>query len=108
MLMLIIKILFIEEVGEHIYAIDRMMWALQKSSKLNKLAGVIVGGITTINDTSVPFGKRIEAVILERFENLDIPICFNFPAGHIDDNRAIIFGEEATLTVAKSGVVFEQ
>ena len=102
------KVLFIEDVGEHIYAIDRMMWAFQKSNKLNKLAGLIVGGLTNINDTDTPFGKSVESVILERVDQLDIPVCFNFPAGHINDNRAIIFGKLAKLSVAKNGVVFEQ
>lgn len=102
------KILFIEDVGEYIYAIDRMMWALQKSGKLNKLAGLIVGGMSIINDTDVPFGKTVEGVILERIEKLSIPVCFDFPAGHISDNRAIIFGREATLVVRENEVVFEQ
>jgi len=102
------KILFIEDVGEYIYAIDRMMWALQKSGKLNKLAGLIVGGMSNMNDTDVPFGKTVEGVILERIEKLSIPVCFDFPAGHISDNRAIIFGREATLVVRENEVVFEQ
>lgn len=102
------KILFIEDVGEHIYAIDRMMWALQKSNKLNNLVGLIVGGLTNINDTDTPFGKPVESVILERIGSLNIPVCFNFPAGHINDNRAITFGKIATLSVTKNKVVFQQ
>ncbi len=102
------KILFIEDVGEHVYAIDRMMWAFQKSNKLNKLAGLIVGGLTNIKDTDTPFGESVESVILERVDQLDIPVCFNFPAGHITDNRAIIFGKQAKLSVTKNGVAFEQ
>jgi muramoyltetrapeptide carboxypeptidase len=102
------KILFIEDVGEYIYAIDRMMWALEKSGKLKKLAGLIVGGMSSINDTEVPFGKTVEDVILERIEKLAIPVCFNFPAGHINDNRTITLGKEATLSVNENGVVFEQ
>jgi muramoyltetrapeptide carboxypeptidase len=100
--------LFIEDVGEYIYAIDRMMWALEKSGKLKKLAGLIVGGMSSINDTEVPFGKTVEDVILERIEKLAIPVCFNFPAGHINDNRTITLGKEATLSVNENGVVFEQ
>jgi len=102
------KILFIEDVGEYVYAIDRMMWALQKSNKLARLAGVIVGGMTNVIDTDTSFGKSVEEVILERVDDLSIPVCFNFPAGHINDNRAIIFGKEAKLIVAEDGVVFEQ
>jgi len=102
------KVLFIEDVGEYVYAIDRMMWALKKSSKLQSLAGVIVGGMTSVNDTDSPFGKSVEAVVLEAVEELSIPVCFNFPAGHINDNRAIIFGKEAKLIVSEDSVIFEQ
>lgn len=102
------KILFIEDVGEHIYAIDRMLWAFQKADKLKKLAGLIVGGLTSIKDTEIPFGKTIEAVVLERVDGLDIPVCFNFPAGHIDDNRAIILGKKAVLEVRQDRVKFMQ
>ena len=102
------KILFIEDVGEYIYAIDRMLWALKKSGKLDKLAGLMVGGMTNIKDTEVPFGKTVEDVILDAVKYLEIPVCFNFPAGHINDNRAIILGKKALLQVSDFGVVFEQ
>jgi len=102
------KILFIEDVGEYIYAIDRMMWALKKSGKFNKLAGLVVGGLTNIKDTEIPFGKTVETVILEAVSHLDIPVCFNFPAGHIDDNRAIVLGKETRLNVSDNTLVFEQ
>ena len=102
------KILFIEDVGEYVYAIDRMMWALKKSGKLKKLAGLIVGGMTNIKDTETPFGKTVEDVILDAVSHLDIPVCFNFPAGHITDNRAIILGKTVVLQVSDAGVVFEQ
>jgi len=102
------KILFIEDLGEYIYTIDRMMWALQKAGKLKNLAGLIVGGMTNIKDTEIPFGKTVEDVILERVNHLNIPVCFNFPAGHINDNRAIIIGKRALLQVSDFAVVFEQ
>lgn len=102
------KILFIEDVGEYVYAIDRMMYALKKSGKLNKLAGLIVGGMTNMSDTETPFGKSIETVILDSVVHLDIPVCFDFPAGHIDDNRAIFFGKKSRLEVSNNSVVFEQ
>lgn len=102
------KILFIEDVGEYVYAVDRMMWALKKSGKLKKLAGLIIGGMTNVSDTETPFGKTVEAVILESVNQLDIPICFGFPAGHLDDNRAIILGKKANLEVFNNRVVFEQ
>jgi muramoyltetrapeptide carboxypeptidase len=102
------KILFIEDVGEYIYSIDRMLWALKKSGKLKNLAGLIVGGMTNIKDTEVPFGKSLEEIILESVSHLHIPVCFNFPAGHINDNRAIIFGKTAKLSVLNDTVIFEQ
>jgi len=102
------KILLIEDVGEYVYAIDRMMWALKKSGKLKKLAGLIVGGMTNIKDTETPFGKTVEDVILDAVSHLDIPVCFNFPAGHINDNRAIVLGKTALLQVSDFAVVFEQ
>ncbi|MGV6860948.1 MAG: S66 peptidase family protein [Putridiphycobacter sp.] len=102
------KILFIEDLAENLYVIDRMFWALKKSGKLNKLKGLIVGGFTNIKDTEVPFGKTLNEIVLEHFETLNIPICFDFPAGHIDDNRAIIFGKPAKLIVENHQVSFEQ
>ncbi len=102
------KILFIEDLAESIYAIDRMMWTLKKSNKLNQIAGLIVGGFTNIKDTDPSFGKSVNDIILEHTKHLNIPICFNFPAGHIDDNRAIMLGQDATLIVNENEVVFEQ
>ena len=102
------KILFIEDVGEYVYAIDRMIFALKKSGKLQKLAGLIVGGMTKISDTATPFGKSVNEVILEGIKHLNIPVCFDFPAGHLDDNRAIVFGKTTRLEVSENAVVFEQ
>ena len=102
------KILFIEDIGEAIYAIDRMMWSLKKSRKLENLAGLIVGGMTGLRDSEIPFGKSVEELIREAVDEFDYPICFNFPAGHIDDNRSIIFGQKARLLVNTNGAEFIQ
>jgi len=102
------KILFFEDIGEAVYAIDRMMWTLKKSGKLDKLAGLIVGRMTQMKDSEIPFGKSVEEVIRASVEDYEYPLCFNFPAGHIDDNRAIIFGREASLNVGGEGVEFLQ
>lgn len=102
------KILFFEEVGEYIYSIDRMLWTLKKANKFKHLKGVIVGGLTNIKDTETPFGKSVEEVILSHFSDLKIPVCFGFPAGHIQDNRAVYLGKETKLSVSKNGVLFEQ
>ncbi|MFK8045294.1 MAG: LD-carboxypeptidase [Crocinitomicaceae bacterium] len=101
------KILFIEDVGEYVYTIDRMFWGLKKAGKLKHLAGMIIGGMTNIKDTEVPFGKSLEEVVLSHVIDYNYPVCFGFPAGHIDDNRAIIFGKQSALRVKKSIVVLE-
>ena len=93
------KILFIEEVDEYIYHIDRMMRALKRAGKLEHLKGLIVGGLTQIHDNTHPFGQSVEEVIAEVVSDYDYPLCFGFPAGHFDDNRPIVFGQKAKLTV---------
>jgi muramoyltetrapeptide carboxypeptidase len=93
------KILFIEDVGEYLYAIDRMMWQLTRAGKLKDLKGLIVGGFTGIKDNDIPFGQSIAEIISEHVKDYSYPVCFNFPAGHIPDNYAIIFGKKASLTV---------
>lgn len=102
------KILFIEDLFEPIYSIDRMMMALKRSGKLQNLAGLIVGGMTGIKDTEIPYGKTVEEVITEVVSPYKFPVCFNFPAGHIDDNRAVVLGMKARLQVAGNAVLFEQ
>ena len=102
------KMLFIEDIGEAIYSIDRMFWTLKKTDRLENLAGLIVGGMTSMKDSEVPFGKTVEQVIADAVQEYPFPVCFNFPAGHISDNRAIILGQEAQLIVENSGVQFIQ
>jgi muramoyltetrapeptide carboxypeptidase len=92
-------ILFIEDVGEHLYHIDRMFYALEMSGILAKINGLIIGGMTGLKDTATPFGKSYQEIILSHFMYRSIPIVFDFPAGHIDDNRALILGDDVTLTV---------
>jgi muramoyltetrapeptide carboxypeptidase len=98
------KILFIEDVSEYVYTIDRMLWSLNKSGKIKQLSGLIVGGMTGIKDTEVPYGKSIEEVVLDHVGHYDYPVCFDFPAGHIADNRAITFGKKSTFTVTAEAV----
>lgn len=102
------KILFVEDVGEQLYAIDRMFYSLKKSGKLERLAGLIVGGMSNMKDTEIPFGKTVEEIIADHVAGYNYPVCFHFPAGHIDDNRALILGYEATLAVDEERVCFEQ
>ena len=98
------KILFIEDVGEYKYAIDRMLWALTKAKKLQKLKGLIVGGMTNIKDTEVGFGASINEIIIQHVKSYDYPVTFSFPAGHVDDNRALVFGKECKLDVNRTSV----
>ncbi len=93
------KILFIEEVGEYLYRLDRMMWQLKRAGKLNNLAGLIVGGLTEMKDNETSFGKTAHEIIKECVEEYDYPVCFDFPAGHQDDNRAMIFGRKVYLEI---------
>ena len=92
-------ILFIEDLAEPIYHIDRMFYAFEKAGILDRIKGLIVGGMTDLTDTATPFGKNCEEVILSHFEYNRIPICFGFPAGHIDDNRALILGRDVQLEI---------
>ena len=96
------KILFIEDLDEYIYHIDRMMQNLKRSGKLSNLAGLIVGAMSDMNDNAVPFGRTAEEIILGAVSEFDYPVCFRFPIGHIDDNRAIIVNKRANLVVGSS------
>lgn len=98
------KILFLEDVGEYLYSLDRMMWNLKRSGKLTDLKGLIVGSFTEIKDNDIPFGQSAEQIIMEHVKEFDFPVCFNFPAGHIADNRALIFGRKINLNVEEQHV----
>lgn len=93
------KILFIEEIGENLYRIDRMINQLKRAGMLSHLAGLIVGGLTDIPNKKEDYGKSAEDIILEAVADFDFPVCFGFPAGHQDDNRALIFGRTVELVV---------
>jgi len=95
------KILFIEDLDEYLYHIDRMMMNLKRSGKLKNLAGLVVGGMNDMNDNEIPFGKTAYEIIAESVAEYDYPVLFEFPAGHIPDNRALIMGGEYELGVGK-------
>lgn len=99
------KILFIEDLDEYLYHIDRMMMQLKLSGKLKNLKGLIVGGMTDMKDNTVPFGKTAEEIILDAVKDYNYPVCFNFPAGHIDRNLALCFGKEVSLNVNADNVI---
>ena len=102
------KILFIEDLDEYLYHIDRMMMNLKRNGMLGKLKGLIVGGMSDMNDNSIPFGKTAEQIILEYTKNYDFPICFGFPAGHLSDNRCVRLGINSVLEISKNGVSLSQ
>lgn len=100
------KILFIEDVNEYLYNIDRMMLQLKRAGQLQNLAGLIVGQFTDSRDNAEPaFGKTAYEIILDHTQHYDFPICFDFPVGHVPDNRALPVGIRAALEVGESGAV---
>ena len=95
------KILFIEDLDEYLYHVDRMMMNLKRSGKLAGLAGLIVGGFTDMHDNEVPFGKNAEQIIMDAVAEYDYPVCTGFPAGHQDKNLAMFFGRKASLSISE-------
>ena len=98
------KILFIEDVGEYLYSIDRMMRTLDRAGKLKNLAGLMVGGFTEVKDSDIPFGQTVPEIIMEVVKKYNYPVCFDFPAGHIPDNQSLIFGKTLSLSVHENQV----
>ncbi len=103
------KILFLEDLDEYLYHIDRMMQNLKRNGYFNNLKGLIVGSMSDMNDNIIPFGKTAKEIVFDVCNKYDIPICFNFPAGHIDDNRVLILGRGLELKVESKtcSVTFE-
>ena len=83
------KILFLEDIGEYLYNIDRMLRQLKRSGRLDRLAGLIVGSFTDLNDTTRPFGAAVDEIILDCIKEYDYPVCFGFPVGHATANVAL-------------------
>jgi len=102
------KILFIEDVGEYIYNVDRMMYQLKRSSKLDELAGLIIGKFTEMKDTTIPFGQTTEEVIRDIVKEYDYPVCFNFPVSHDRENYALKVGGEYKLSVSSSKSILKE
>lgn len=102
------RILFLEDVGEYLYNIDRMMRQLQRSGKLNKLAGLIIGGFTDTKDTERPFGKNVYEIINDIVKDYDFPVSFGFPVSHERENYALKVGVGYRLKVGRSKVILEE
>ena len=97
------KILFIEDLDEYLYHIDRMMMNLKHSGKLKSIVGLIVGGLTDMKDNHIPFGFTAHQIVANALKDINIPICFDFPAGHVDPNYSLIMGRRVSLEVNSEG-----
>lgn len=101
------KILFIEDIGEHLYQIDRMLYQLKRSGQLEQLKGLIIGGFTDIQDTERPFGQTIEQIIRDKVEAYNFPVAFGLPVGHDEVNFTLVLGALYQLDVTDRQVVLE-
>ncbi|RCT54074.1 LD-carboxypeptidase [Winogradskyella sp. KYW1333] len=97
------KILFIEEIGEYKYHIDRMLQSLKRAGYFDNCKGIIVGDMSKLRKNTTLWGTSIEKLILDALSEYSFPIAFNMPAGHEKDNRALILGRTINLKVDKSG-----
>jgi muramoyltetrapeptide carboxypeptidase len=104
------KILFIEEIGEYKYHIDRMLQSLKRAGYFDNCKGLLVGDMSKMRTNTTLWGSSVEQLILDALAEYDFPICFNMPAGHEDDNRAMILGRMIEMKVGKekSTVIFEE
>ncbi len=101
------KILFLEDVGEHEYSIDRMMRMLKRAGKLSRLKGLIIGAFNEIAEEKISFGQTADEVIWDIVKDYDYPVCFNFPTGHIENNLCMTLGAEVALKVENKNVQFK-
>ena len=99
------KILFIEDLDEYLYHIDRMMYNIKRNGYFEQVKGIIVGSMTDMHDNEIPFGQNEVQIITEIAKDLSIPIAFQFPAGHQKDNRTLILGKQVNFEVNESEVV---
>ncbi|MBX9782150.1 MAG: LD-carboxypeptidase [Chitinophagaceae bacterium] len=102
------KILFLEDVGEQHYNVDRMIIQLKRSGKFNNLAGLIIGGFTDMQDTQRPFGKKVYALIQDLIREYNYPVCFGFPVSHDKENFALKCGVLFQLTVKEKLVTLTE
>lgn len=91
------KILFLEDLDEYLYHVDRMMIAMKRSGKLARLKGLVVGGMTGMRDNAIPFGKTAEEIVAESVRETDFPVVTGFPSGHLNRNLALKLGGRVRL-----------
>jgi muramoyltetrapeptide carboxypeptidase len=92
------KILFLEDIDEYLYHIDRMLISLKLAGKLKNLSALVIGGMSELRETKTPWGKNVEDIVMDAVSEYDYPVVFDFPSGHVNDNRAFYFGRIAELT----------
>jgi muramoyltetrapeptide carboxypeptidase len=97
------KILFLEDIGEYLYNIDRLLLNLKRGGKFDNLKGLILGGFSDMQDTDRPFGQTVEEIIWDKVKEYNYPVCFNFPVGHIDINYTLTMGMPHKLIVTPAG-----
>ena len=102
------KILFIEDLDEYLYHIDRMVINMKRNRKFKNLKGMIIGEISSMNDNKISFGRNAQEIILSHIKEYDFPVCFGFPCGHLDDNRAIRLGVKSLLNITENDVSLSQ
>ena len=99
------KILYIEDLDEYLYHIDRMMQNIKRNGYFENLNGLIVGGMTDMHDNEIPFGQNAVQIITAIAKEYNIPVCFDFPAGHLKDNRTLILGNQVDFEVNDKEVI---
>lgn len=100
-------ILFIEDLDEYLYHLDRMMQNLKRNGMLTKLSGFVVGGMNDMNDNTIPFGKTAKEIIYDAVSDYTYPVCFDFPAGHVNENNTLILGRKCELVVSKTNATLK-
>jgi muramoyltetrapeptide carboxypeptidase len=95
------KILFLEDLDEYLYHIDRMMLSLKRAGKFSGIKGLVIGGMNEMKDNTIPFGKNAEQIIAEHVAEYDFPVCYGFPAGHDVKNYALMLGKNIRLDVGE-------
>jgi muramoyltetrapeptide carboxypeptidase len=102
------KILFIEDVGEYLYNIDRMMIQLKRAELFKHLKGLIIGGFSEMKDTTIPFGTDVYTIIHHHVKEYKIPICYDFPVSHETENLALKIGVQHQLIVTDKKVELKE
>ena len=98
------KILFLEDIDEYLYAIDRLLWQLKFAGVFHHIKGLVIGHFSNIKDNKIPFGISLEDMVLEKVQEFDFPVSFNFPAGHEKDNWPLPFGLNTQFEVTNKKI----